>query len=312
SHLDIYSSRNELSELDLRNLNFIDFLSNYCYVNQKIVKRKKIVIVRTVPRISSFAKGIDYGKYCRLQLIKFRVWADSVASAWSNREPADETFIQEWMTFLQTDYARDCVRDYSFELDNLQNILCQEDNDEEASLIESDAGEEREEWMILSALADTTQNEVRDDMNILNQDYWFDQTVQYSFEELSDMRNWINSRKSLFIIESNENSSDEFQNINKLNFQQRKVFDMIKNHYQSVHSDQLLILVTGKARSGKSFLIDRIKNSLGVKCQGSAMFGIAAFNVKGKTLHYFLKLPIRGKKNLMGNLYFRSRIFLKT
>lgn len=184
SHLDIYSSRNELSELDVRNLNFIDFHSNYCYVNQKIVKRKKIVIVRTVTRISSFAKGIDYGKYCRLQLIKFRVWADSVASAWSNREPADETFIQEWMTFLQTDYARDCVRDYSFELDNLQNILCQEDNDEEASLIESDAGEEREEWMILSALADTTQNEDRDDMNILNQDYWFDQTVQYSFEEL--------------------------------------------------------------------------------------------------------------------------------
>ena len=56
------------------------------------------------------------------------------------------------------------------------------------------------------------------------------------------------------------------------------------------------MLVTGKAGSGKSFLIGRISNVLGDKCQVSAMFGIAAFNVKGKTLHYLFKLPIRGKR----------------
>lgn len=35
----------------------------------------------------------------------------------------------------------------------------------------------------------------------------------------------------------------------------------------------------------------------GEKCIVSALFGIAAFNVNGKTLHYLLKLPIRGRRN---------------
>ena len=294
SHLDIYSSRNELSDSDVRNLNFIDFHSSYCYTNGKIVKRKKDVIVRTVPRISSYAKGIDYGKYCKLQLIKFRVWTDSITSAWSNREPCHNNFIQEWRTFLQSDYARTCVHDYSFELDNLQSILCQEEEEETEISPEI---EEREEWMILSALADVTNNEdVGNIEHNLNQEYWLDLTAQYSHEELSEMRNWINTKKSSFIIESSNDLSDECENISKLNVQQRKVFDIITRHYQNNHCEQLLVLVTGKAGSGKSFLIHRIKNALGDNCQVSAMFGIAAFNVKGKTLHYLLKLPIRGKR----------------
>jgi len=230
-------------------------------------------------------------------LIKFRVWVDSITSAWSNREPSDDTFMQEWMTFLQSEFARTCVHDYSFELDNLQSILCQEEDNETDSVIESDVGEDREEWMILSALADFTCNkESGSTEHIFDQDYWLDQTSQYSFEDLSEMRKWINNKKSSFIIESSDNLSSEKENISKLNVEQRKVFDMIMRHYQSDHSDQLLILVTGKAGSAKSFLIDRIRTTLGDKCQVSAMFGIAAFNIRGKTLHYLLKLPIRGKR----------------
>lgn len=32
-------------------------------------------------------------------------------------------------------------------------------------------------------------------------------------------------------------------------------------------------------------------------CVVSALFGIAAFNISGKTLHYLLKLPIKGRRN---------------
>ena len=296
SHLDIYSSRNELSNFDVRNLNFMDFHSSYCYKSGKITKRKTKVIVRTVPRVSSYPKGVDYGKYCKLQLIKFKVWSGSLTSAWSDREPCDDNFIQEWRRFLQSEYARTSVPDYSFELDNLQIVLCQEEEDENEIIPEI---VEREEWMLLSELSGGINNEEHID-NIehsFDQEYWLDISAQYSHEELLDMTNWINTKKSTFIIESNNNDlSDECENISKLNVHQRKVFDIVTRHSQNNQCEQLLMIITGKAGSGKSFLIDRLRNALGERCQVSAMFGIAAFNVKGKTLHYLLKLPIRGKR----------------
>ena len=108
-----------------------------------------------------------------------------MTSAWSNREPSDDTFIHEWMTFLQSDYARTCVHDYSSELDNLRSILCQDDN-ETNSVIESDVNveEEREEWMILSTLANFTCDGESGMELTFDQNYWLDQTAQYSFEEL--------------------------------------------------------------------------------------------------------------------------------
>ena len=55
------------------------------------------------------------------------------------------------------------------------------------------------------------------------------------------------------------------------------------------------MIITGLAGSGKRFVIDALRSLLKEKCTVTAFFGIAAFNVKGKTLHSLLKLPIRGK-----------------
>ena len=49
--------------------------------------------------------------------------------------------------------------------------------------------------------------------------------------------------------------------------------------------------------SGKSYVIDAIKNLLKERCRVCSFFGIAAFNVNGKTLHSLLQLPIKGKRN---------------
>ena len=63
------------------------------------------------------------------------------------------------------------------------------------------------------------------------------------------------------------------------------------------------MIITGIAGSGKSYLINCIKKLLGKECLLTAYFGIAAFNINGKTLHSALQLPIKNKRSheLKGN-----------
>ena len=55
------------------------------------------------------------------------------------------------------------------------------------------------------------------------------------------------------------------------------------------------MIITGQAGSGKSYVIDALRALLMQNCIVTAFFGIASFNVKGRTLHSLLRLPIRGK-----------------
>ena len=57
------------------------------------------------------------------------------------------------------------------------------------------------------------------------------------------------------------------------------------------------MILTGLGGSGKSFVIQAVTNLLNEQCKVCAYFGIAAFNIKGTTLHSLRQLPIRGKKN---------------
>ena len=57
------------------------------------------------------------------------------------------------------------------------------------------------------------------------------------------------------------------------------------------------MMITGLGGSSKSFVIQALSQLLHTKCRVCAFFGIAAFYIKGKTLHSLLQLPIKGKKN---------------
>ena len=84
--------------------------------------------------------------------------------------------------------------------------------------------------------------------------------------------------------------------INKMNYNQRVAFNIIKDHFLGSTNDQLFMILTGLGGSGKSFVIQAVTNLLNEQCKVCAYFGIAAFNIKGTTLHSLLQLPIRGKK----------------
>ena len=57
------------------------------------------------------------------------------------------------------------------------------------------------------------------------------------------------------------------------------------------------MIITGLGGYGKRFVIQAVTNLLKEQCKICAYFGIAAFNIKGSTLHSHLQLPIRSKKN---------------
>ena len=86
-------------------------------------------------------------------------------------------------------------------------------------------------------------------------------------------------------------------NIKKFNDAQRIAYNIVQDHFISENKEPLLMMITGLGGSGKSFVIQALSQLLHTKCRVCVFFGIAAFNIKGKTLHSLLQLPIKGKKN---------------
>ena len=74
-------------------------------------------------------------------------------------------------------------------------------------------------------------------------------------------------------------------------------YNLVFTHYTQSIDEQLLLIVTGLAGSDKSYVIDAVRNLLQNKCKVVAYFGMAAFNVKGQTLHSLLQPPLRGKRS---------------
>lgn len=82
---------------------------------------------------------------------------------------------------------------------------------------------------------------------------------------------------------------------------QSLAFKIVKHHFthtnQNLLRKPLFLLVKGIAGSGKSYVIDALRNLLQAKCRVLAYTGKAAYNVNGVTLHSLLKLPIGSKRN---------------
>ena len=79
---------------------------------------------------------------------------------------------------------------------------------------------------------------------------------------------------------------------------QRAAYDIGFNHFSSVEQQNpLRLLIMGIAGTGKSYVIDSIRNLLQTKCRVLAYTGKASFNVNEVTLHSLLKLPLGTKRN---------------
>ena len=85
---------------------------------------------------------------------------------------------------------------------------------------------------------------------------------------------------------------------------QNAAYSIVKSHHDNENSQQdpLFLMILGQAGTGKSYVINAIRNIVGNQCAVTAPTGKAFYNVKGCTLHSLLKLPIgsKGLKELAG------------
>ena len=78
---------------------------------------------------------------------------------------------------------------------------------------------------------------------------------------------------------------------------QNLAYNIVKSHFENQDQDkkQLFLMIIGFAGTGKSYIINAIRNLLGNKCAVTAPTGKASHDVKGSTLHSLLRLPVGSK-----------------
>ena len=123
----------------------------------------------------------------------------------------------------------------------------------------------------------------------------------FTNEQIASMASWLNNEEKNHICNSNVTTLID---IEQLNDKQRSVHEIVAHHANSSEKEPLHLLVTGQDGSGKSYVINSLRQLLGECCVVASYFGIASHNFNGVTLHSLLKLPIRGKNccELKGSL----------
>ena len=70
---------------------------------------------------------------------------------------------------------------------------------------------------------------------------------------------------------------------------QKLAYDIINSHLHDTSSNKepLCLIINGVAGTGKSYLINALRNLLQSKCTVTATTGKAAYNIRGITVHAF-------------------------
>ena len=266
-------------------------LQRYNVVNNELTKLPDNVIPRIFPTYSSNPKGPNFGLYCKYQLLRYKPWQTTQNNAWGDQEPTDEVLINCWHEFLQTSYGQINVPDW---FDKLQAVIQSQESEPEPS---EEQQVTREEWMILSDLPTPFINS--EQISDSKHDWHLDKS-NYREEQIREMPTWIKTNKETFILDETYDVVD----VKSFSEMQKLAYSIVQSHFDdaSVGKEPLCLIINGVAGTGKSYLINAIRNLLKSKCAITATTGKAAYNIGGITVHSLLKLPIgsKGNKDLSG------------
>lgn len=209
---------------------------------------------------------------------------------------------------METPYAKENVPDWHDKLQTIQNYG---DND----TISQETTQELppcEEWMLLSDLVPGTFITTDQPQQIVTSNYnWELDTLKYQESQIREMSSWIKTKKEVFITTT---STEQNIQISTFSDMQKCAYDTIKRHSEEPYpKDPLLLIIIGGGGTGKSYLINAVKNLLQQSCAVSATTGKAAFSIHGCTIHSLLKLPVgaKGNKDLTGQNLIRLQNTLK-
>ena len=195
------------------------------------------------------------------------------------------------MNFLCSDQGKVLVPDWEIKLQDLKASVKIEINVRDTH---NDIEEEKEEWMLMSEL-NIQQIDSNDehDFIIAPEGYWHNDNEIFNKEGVN-MTSWLTNQKSL--NKTQWRLSTKVIDTSTFSECQSLAYSIIYNHTKMIDKEPMRLLIKGIAGSGKSYVIDAVRNLLEEKCQVLAYTGKASFNVKGITLHSFLKLPIGSKR----------------
>ena len=144
----------------------------------------------------------------------------------------------------------------------------------------------------------------------------YSKTIKYSDTQFSDLKSYINNLKGIVDVLNNENELLKFEigNLNEELKEQKKILDYYINidknaesivetvdlsdsiehknpddeqkyAYEQINMSKNNYFITGKAGTGKSFLLNYFMKNTSKTCVVLAPTGIAALNVNGATIH---------------------------
>jgi ATP-dependent DNA helicase PIF1 len=127
---------------------------------------------------------------------------------------------------------------------------------------------------------------------------WHLDRANYSEQQIHEMPTWIKTNKEEYTIDEQYDIVD----VNSFSQMQKLAYDIVNSHFHDTSSNKepLCLIINGVAGTGKSYLINALRNLLQCKCAVTATTGKAAYNIRGVTVHSLLKLPVgsRGNKDL--------------
>ena len=263
SLLDGYAHRENYDDSpESDNMNLAQFAKKYKVFKGPLVTLPNNVVPRIFPTYSPNPAGSNFALYRKFQLLRYKPWKHSENNIWGCENPSDETLVHAWHDFLQTPYAERNVPDW---VDKLQNVvLNQEPQFEQPGQEQSECHQEG--WMILAGL-DASNDHASDSST----NDWQKDSDNYIQEQLNEMPQWIKDKKDSHDFEQCMFEVD----INCLNGMQRLAYNLVMSHFldDDTPKDPLCLIVIGVAGTGKSYLINTLRNSLQDRCAVTATTG---------------------------------------
>ena len=133
---------------------------------------------------------------------------------------------------------------------------------------------------------------------------WHLDRANYSEQQIQEMPTWIKTNKEEYTVDEQYDVVD----INSFSEMQKLAYDIVKSHFDDLSSEKepLCLVINGVAGTGKSYLINAIRNLLQSKYAVATPTGKAAYNIRGVTVHSLLCRF--NKVNIYWNIH--ARLFI--